>query len=118
MYFLFSVPEEIGGNKHEGATKPVWNLENGYGTNSELYPKRAVGAGSKVGLKVHISDLKDKDDALCSKNQQDFKIILHTPEEVPMASMHFFKVSLGQNILISINPQVMTTSCELRNYPN
>lgn len=51
----------------------------------------------------------------CTNFEKDFKIILHTPAEIPQLSQNFFTVSTNQNVLISMRPDMIVTSEGLRN---
>ncbi|KAL5291213.1 hypothetical protein ACFFRR_010554 [Megaselia abdita] len=96
-----------------------WSLENGYiesDFKSTLFPYRAMGAGAKAGLNLYLLDVKLNNDMLCRNGQQGFKVILHTPGEIPRASKQFFQVPLGQRVLMSIKPKIITTSDNLKHY--
>lgn len=100
-----------------------WNLEDGYDdsvvTEGEQYPYRVFGAGARAGLFVLLR-LYEKDlEYLCRGPVQGFKILLHTPGEIPQVSKHYFRVPLLQEVLVSVKPNMITTSDGLRHYePN
>lgn len=56
---------------------------------------------------------------MCRGPVQGFKILLHTPGEVPQVSKHYFRVPLLQEVLVSVKPNMITTSEGLMSYePN
>ncbi|XP_031638214.1 pickpocket protein 28-like [Contarinia nasturtii] len=100
-----------------------WSLEDGYidieGNYSNTYPYRVFGAGARVGLYTLLRLYKQNLEYLCRGPVQGFKILLHTPGEVPQVSKHYFRVPLVQEVLVSVKPQMITTSEGLRDYtPN
>lgn len=85
----------------------------------ETYPFRVFGTGPRAGLYALLNLFEQDLEYLCRGPVQGFKVILHRPDEVPQASKHFFRVPLLQEVLVSIKPQMITTSESLRNYePN
>lgn len=106
---------------NENAT--FWNLENGYndrGRNvTETYPYRVFGAGARVGLFALLRLYEQDLEYICRGPVQGFKILLHTPGEIPQVSRHYFRVPLLQEVLVSVKPNMITTSEGLRHYePN
>lgn len=97
-----------------------WNMENGYNNSNKnhrnAYPYRAISAGKRAGIFVvvrrNVTDLE----YLCRGPVQDFKFLLHTPGEMPRISEHFYRLPLGEEVLMSIEPQMITTSDDLRHY--
>lgn len=53
---------------------------------------------------------------MCRGPVQGFKILLHTPGEIPQVSKHYIRVPLQQEVLISVKPNMITTSDELKYY--
>jgi len=47
---------------------------------------------------------------------QGFKILLHTPGEIPRVSKQYFRVPLRQEVVVSVKPNMITTSSGLANY--
>ncbi|XP_037031858.1 pickpocket protein 28-like isoform X2 [Bradysia coprophila] len=100
-----------------------WNLEDGYDTSIEIdpqtYPYRVFGSGARVGLFVLLKLYEQNLEYICRGPVQGFKILLHTPGEVPQVSKHYFRVPLLQEVLVSVKPNMITTSEGLRHYePN
>lgn len=99
-----------------------WNLEDGYdvaNVDPETYPFRVFGAGARAGLFALLRLYEQDLEYLCRGPVQGFKILLHTPGEVPQVSKHYFRVPLLQEVLVSVKPNMITTSEGLRHYePN
>ena len=114
-------PEMMTVTNNPDVTK--WNLQDGYDDSeingAETYPYRVFGAGARAGL-FALLRLSEQDlEYLCRGPVQGFKILLHTPGEVPQVSKHYFRVPLLQEVLVSVKPQMITTSEGLRHYePN
>ncbi|KAG4070425.1 hypothetical protein HA402_005657 [Bradysia odoriphaga] len=79
-----------------------WNLEEGYDTSIEIdpqtYPYRVFGSGARVGLFVLLKLYEQNLEYICRGPVQGFKILLHTPGEVPQVSKHYFRVPLLQEV--------------------
>lgn len=114
-------PEMMSVIDNEYATS--WNLQSGYSNNggnvSETYPYRVFGAGARVGLFTLLRLYEQDLEYICRGPVQGFKILLHTPGEIPQVSRHYFRVPLLQEVLVSVKPNMITTSKGLRHYePN
>lgn len=55
-------------------------------------------------------------DFVCRGPVQGFKILLHTPAEIPRVSKQYFRVPMQQEVVISVKPNMMTTSAGLKDY--
>lgn len=99
-----------------------WSLEDGYddaNADPDTYPFRVFGAGARAGLFALLRLYEQDLEYLCRGPVQGFKILLHTPGEVPQVSKHYFRVPLLQEVLVSVKPNMITTSEGLRHYePN
>lgn len=85
----------------------------------DMYPYRVFGSGARVGLFVLLRLFDKHLDYICRGPVQGFKILLHTPGEVPQVSKHYFRVPLLHEVLVAVKPNMMTTSEGLRYYePN
>lgn len=100
-----------------------WNHEDGY--NNEVpvdpmtYPFRVLGPGSRAGMQVLMFLIKQNLEYICRGPVPGFKILLHTPGEVPQVSKHFFRIPLEQEVMVAIKLNMITTSEGLRHYePN
>lgn len=94
-----------------------WNATHGYTKHvpeADVYPLRVFGASD--GLFVYLR-LFDKDiDYLCGGPVQGFKVLLHTPGEIPQISKYFYRIPLDHEVIISVKPILMTTSPTLAYY--
>lgn len=94
-----------------------WRTSNGYAKQAhenDVYPLRVFGASD--GLFVYLR-LYDKDiDYLCGGPVQGFKILLHTPGEIPQISKYFYRIPLDHEVIVSVKPILMTTSETLSHY--
>lgn len=100
-----------------------WKLENGYDASIDFdpqtYPYRVLGSGARVGLFVILKLYEQNLDYICRGPVQGFKILLHTPGEIPQLSKHYFRVPLLQEVVVSVKPNMITTSEALWHYePN
>lgn len=94
-----------------------WTLERGYETiDSETYPYRVLGPGARAGINI-VLKLRDVDlDYICRGPVQGFKVLLHTPGELPRVSKQFFRIPLRQEVVVSVKPNMITTSEGLADY--
>ncbi|XP_018568328.1 pickpocket protein 28-like [Anoplophora glabripennis] len=101
-----------------GRSTEGWTLENGYpvGTPRDTFPRRAMSAGSSAGLFLLIKAFKQDLDYICKGPVQGFKVLLHHPAEIPRVSSNYFRVPLNQEVVVSIAPDMMTTSEGLTEY--
>lgn len=114
-------PEMMSVTGNKNATS--WNLEDGYNNSdrnvTETYPHRVFGAGARVGLFALLRLFEQDLEYICRGPVQGFKVLLHTPGEIPQVSRHYFRVPLLQEVLVSVKPNMITTSDGLRHYePN
>ncbi|XP_058117490.1 pickpocket protein 28-like [Anopheles ziemanni] len=102
----------------ENKTSPLWSLENGYSEKSDMdtYPLRVLGDGARAGLFVLLNLFKFDRELICRGPVQGFKILLHSSSEYPQVSRQYYRVPLHQEVIISVKPQMITTSEGLREY--
>lgn len=101
-----------------------WSLEDGYSKEHNdnttvkffLYPFRVFNDGSKTGLKLTLGIRQEDMDYACRGPVQGFKVILHAPNELPQVAGQYFRIPIGQNVRVSIKPNMLTTTESLRNY--
>ncbi|XP_055693357.1 pickpocket protein 28-like [Lutzomyia longipalpis] len=103
--------------KHENEAK-FWSLEDGYESDAPMhtYPHRALGDGVRSGLYTWLYLSKADYDYLCRGSMQGFKVLLHSPDEVPQVAKHYFRLAMNQEITVSVKPSMFTTSDGLREY--
>lgn len=101
-----------------------WTLEDGYSVrykdnttaNVFLYPYHILNAGSKAGLKLTLAIRQNDMDYACRGPVQGFKVALHTPNELPQIANQFFRIPIGQDVRVSIKPNVLKTTKSLLDY--
>lgn len=102
-----------------GNKKSDWTLEDGYKAGvmiNDTYPQRVFGAGARAGLFALLRLNTTDAEYLCRGPVQGFKVLLHIPGEVPQVSKHYLRVPVEEEVLISVKPNMMTTSESLENY--
>ena len=98
-------------------TSKFWTLEDGYSTKDpETYPRRVLGPGARAGFNIVLKLTEPDLDYLCRGPVQGFKILLHTPGEIPRVSKQYFRVPLRQEVVVSVKPNMITTSSGLLDY--
>lgn len=122
--FYYSISDDFRGDNHN-LTADSWSLEDGYtNANSKTidentYPFRVFGPGARVGMFVVLFLFRQHLEYICRGPVQGFKVLLHTPGEVPQVSKHYFRIPLEQEVLVAVKPNMITTSEGLRHYaPN
>ncbi|XP_039442675.1 pickpocket protein 28-like [Culex pipiens pallens] len=95
-----------------------WSLDRGYspGSTRGVYPQRVLGAGIGGGLNVVIKANVSDMDNLCSNTFQGFRVMLHMPVEYPELNLRSFRMPLEQEVVVSVIPEVVKTSPEVRSY--
>jgi len=100
-------------------TSDHWSLEKGYTADASTYPVRVFGAGVRAGLFIVLRMYEQDLDYICRGPVQGFKILLHVPGEVPQVSKQYFRAPLNQEVIVSVKPNMITTSDGLKYYsPN
>ena len=102
MFSLCSLSPDYTRIDHNMSAKH-WNLETGYDTSIEIspetYPYRVFSSGARVGLSVLLRLFQQHLEYICRGPVQGFKVLLHTPGEVPQVSKNYFRVPLEQEVL-------------------
>lgn len=79
-----------------------WDLEDGYNDTDKLksmenaYPRRILGTGVRNGFALMLYLNPNDLDYLCQGPVEGFKVVLHSPAEIPLPSKNFFRVPLEQ----------------------
>lgn len=97
-----------------------WSLENGYPENEPLttYPVRVTSASTRgASLQVLLMIEKASIDYGCSGSTAGYKIVVHTPDDVPLLSKNFVRVSPTKEVTIAVQPVMVTTSDGISKYP-
>uniref|UniRef100_A0A1I8PU93 Pickpocket n=1 Tax=Stomoxys calcitrans TaxID=35570 RepID=A0A1I8PU93_STOCA len=95
-----------------------WSLEQGYDENSDLltFPARVLSSGSTVGLQIYLQSFMQELDYTCNGAVQGFRILLHSPDDVPSVSKHFVRIAMDKEILIAVKPKMITTAQDIAAY--
>ncbi|XP_050309647.1 pickpocket protein 28-like [Anthonomus grandis grandis] len=92
-----------------------WTIEDGYSSDSFSYPRRALSPEFNSGLTLLLRAYKTDLDFVCNP-VQGFKVILHNPAETPNVNLQYIRAPLNQEILLTIKPDLISTSTDLRGY--
>lgn len=107
--------------EHNESTKD-WSTETGYnknqnpGLNVTVFPYRAHSPGNSGGIFVLLRLYNYDFDYLCRGPVMGFKVLLHSPDEMPQMVNHYFKVPLNQETIVKVKPNVVTSSDQVRGY--
>jgi acid-sensing ion channel, other len=82
----------------------------------QTYPHRVLGPGARAGFNIVLKLTEADLDYICHGPVQSFKILLHTPGEIPRVSKQYFRVPLRQEVVVSVKPNMITTSSGLADY--
>ncbi|XP_061393667.1 pickpocket protein 28-like [Musca vetustissima] len=99
--------------------KLTWSLEEGYTAGTELgtsYPARVLSSGTKAGVTAILLDNKTNIDYGCREASQGYKLLLHSPDDVPQVSKHFLHIPMNEETTIAVLPSMMTTSKAIAKY--
>lgn len=101
--------------KHEDLSNwTVFGYENA--NDPMAYPKRILGSGRKAGFSLMLKMRQQDVDYTCKGAINGFRILLHTPDEIPQIDSHFYRVPFGVETMISVTPRAITTSDNLKGY--
>ncbi|XP_066904744.1 pickpocket protein 28 [Halyomorpha halys] len=95
-----------------------WSQDEGYTTEAlvESYPRRALYSGAFGGLFIVPGAIRRDIDHYCKGPVEGFKVLIHNPAEFPQVGMRYLRIPLMQEVLIMVQPNIMTTSKNLRSY--
>ena len=114
-YFLHRIADDFLND--EESPSYDWNLNEGYLTKeSETYPRRVLGSGTRASLIVVFRLYQADLDKLCRGAVQGFKVLLHSPNEIPKVSTNYYSIALKQEVILNVKPSMITTSEKLKNY--
>ncbi|XP_035790347.1 pickpocket protein 28-like [Anopheles albimanus] len=102
----------------ENISSMFWSMDEGFhdGTVGDSYPRRTFGAGIRAGMFVILKARMKDADYLCSNSFQGFKVHLYPPHQYPRVYTQFFRVPLGQEVSVSVDPLVIDTSPKIKSY--
>lgn len=75
-----------------------------------------LGTGSAAGMKIVLKLPDDNFDYVCRGPVQGFKVLLHSPGDIPRISKKYIRVPLRQEVVVSVKPNMITTSEGLVDY--
>ena len=114
--FTDIIDESMKYPKHNKSSSN-WTMQDGYKSyDSEIFPERVLGSGLKAGIKIHLIGSKTDIEYRCSGYYTGFKIVLHSPNEIPRFAKQYNRISLNREVLINVEPQVVVTSDVLKSY--
>lgn len=92
-------------------------MERGYQPEDKFneFPYRVLAAGDNTGLKIVLAVYDANMDFLCRGPPQGFKILLHTPNEMPQVSKVYIKVPIDNEVTVTVKPNMIITSDALKN---
>uniref|UniRef100_A0A1I8NR71 Uncharacterized protein n=1 Tax=Stomoxys calcitrans TaxID=35570 RepID=A0A1I8NR71_STOCA len=95
-----------------------WSLETGYAPDDLLYtyPARVLGSGAMAGFAPTLQSFAKEVDYSCRYVADGFKVLLHSPDDVPTMSKHFVHVSMNKDMMIAVKPKMITTSAGIADY--
>ncbi|XP_052873202.1 pickpocket protein 28-like [Anopheles cruzii] len=102
----------------ENTSSPFWSMDEGYAmdADTESYPRRTFGAGMRAGLYVVLKARLADADYICGNSFQGFKVHLYPPHQYPRVNNQFFRIPLGQEVSVSVDPQIIDTSPKIKAY--
>ena len=110
ILFLFSLDKNFETMTHNKKSLN-WSVEKGYTSNdTNTYPRRVVGLEEDSGLKISLLHEENDIDRKCNGNVKGYKVILHSPWEIPQFSKHFFHVPLRNIVKVIVKPNMIKTS--------
>lgn len=93
-------------------------MEKGYDIEDKVlsFPLRTLGSGMKNGLNIFLKINEEDIDYICRGPVQGFKVMLHTPSDMPQSTLEYIRVPANQAVMASVSPNIITTSEDLRKY--
>lgn len=84
--------------------------------DSSVLINKNFSAGSSVGLTTILAVMESDVDYVCRGPVQGFKVILHSPNELPDVNGQHFRLPFDESVRMSVKPNVLVTSKSLENY--
>lgn len=103
---------------NEKSNETNWNRDDGYKSNvieNRDYPHRTFSADTFDTLRVNLK-LFFENEHICPNADQGFRISFHSPDELPRVTIDSVRIPIDQQLFISLDPKIVTTSEALRNY--
>lgn len=104
--------------------KTNWTLQDGYkdADPDDSYPIRAAlgkDSDGEASFQLILSLNRSNIEPFCQRPTDElkgFKIILHSPDELPNVKKNFFQIGLNQVVNVNVKPEYISTSDKLRAY--
>lgn len=98
-------------------TQPIdWSPEAGFPPNAKryaTYPRRAYGSGKHIGLTI-LATANTANYYCSSTNAAGFKLLLHSPVEMPKIGHYGWAVAPGRETFVTVQPQISGASALTR----
>jgi amiloride-sensitive sodium channel len=95
----------------------MWTMQNGYkSSSSDAYPNRVWDSGVNGALKIYLRRTADESIDNTTESLNGFKVLLHTPGEIPRLTKRYFRVAMKKHFVVNIRPQMISTSKGLDSY--
>ena len=92
-------------------------MEDGYNEDIfNCYPYRGIKADIQYGMRSVLELRKEHIEIACRGPINGFKVLLHTPDEMPQMTQKFLRAPLDEDVMVLINPTIIKTSTNLRSY--
>ncbi|XP_063915468.1 pickpocket protein 28-like [Zophobas morio] len=98
-----------------------FDMETGYKENAGVvaYPRRALMSGVDNGFTVFFSFDEGLDDPLCTGPLHGFRVLIHSPWDVPLLRKHYFRMPSNKVVAAAMEAEIVHTSKDLRKFgPN
>lgn len=97
-----------------------WTLDSGYDNQAlsklEPYPYRTHNAWTYKSLAILLKTNGEVLEDNCRGRPPGFKVIVHSPVDVPKGRKNNFYAALGKNNLVFIKPNLIKTTRNLEKY--
>ncbi|KAG5868931.1 hypothetical protein JTB14_024684 [Gonioctena quinquepunctata] len=105
-------------NHHRNKNVSSWTIDGGYakGSGRKTYPRRALLAGADNALQVFLMQNVIDKDQLCTRDSQGYTVVFHTPHIIPQLRRNYIMIPLDTSVQVNVQPQLMTTSKEVKGY--
>ncbi|RZB40383.1 ASC domain containing protein [Asbolus verrucosus] len=90
----------------------------GYADNAGIYtyPRRALVSGADNSLDITLFHNPNDTDYICSQFLEGFRVMIHSPLDMPRLSKHYFRVPLDRAVVVAIQPNLIATSDSIKKY--
>ncbi|KAJ3646113.1 hypothetical protein Zmor_023717 [Zophobas morio] len=95
-----------------------FDMETGYKENVgvDTYPRRALMSGVGNGLTIFFKFDEEIDDPLCTGPLQGFRVLIHSPWDVPLLKTHYFRMPSNKVVAAAMEAELVQTSEDLRKF--